>query len=1022
MDIQLAGTVGLMAGISVPGLHARFLRGLAASPRASAVRCAGASVSYEQLHERALGLAGAFAEVGARRVAVLADKEPAAYAGILGGLYAGAAVVPLRPDFPAVRTRRMLDASGATAIVVDEHGEALIPELLDDGADLDIFGPGYAAPMTALSRPRAVEPDDPAFILFTSGSTGRPKGVVVTHGATEHYFGLLDARYDFSPDDVFSQSFDLNFDCAVFDLFNAWGAGASLHTVPPHAYRDLAAFLNDRRVTVWFSTPGAIALTRRTSGLTPGSMPGLRWSLFAGEALQCRDAADWQRAAPNSTLENLYGPTELTVTVAAHRWSEQRSRTLAVNGIVPIGAVHAGHEHVLLDEDGHGPVEEGELCITGPQLSPGYLDPADETGRFIERRGRRWYRTGDRVRMVGDGELAYLGRADSQVQVHGLRVELAEVEHALRTGGLVRDVVVVGVPKDATTELVVFYTGAPARPVELAVRLRETLPETLVPRHYHHVEEFPVNANRKIDRAGLTQRALGLHARRAPTARGDLVHGLLDEAVAETPDAAAVRDAAGVWTYRELDEYSQAFARWLAGRDVRPGERLVVQLPTRRPQTAMLYGASRRGAVFVPINPAMKPFHMKSVIRSAEPRLLIVADSEAADLRELTDVPVYGFEEVWREVDALREPGARAEPVAAANPQDVAVLVYTSGSTAEPKGVIEPHAQITFAARAIQQVLGYRPDDVVFCRFPLSWDYGLYKVLLACLGRSEIVLAGEESDLALLRRMREVGATIVPVVPSLATMLTTLAAREDPGAGRAPVRLITNTGAALPASTTEALRQAFPGVHVVRQFGQTECKRITIMPPDEVDERPDSVGLPLPGTRVLILDESGRELPPGETGEIVAAGPHVMPGYWRAPELSARAFRRDPATGEPRLHTGDYGRLDADGYLYFEGRRDDMFKRKGIRMSTLEIEAAAMDVPGVRAAGAIPPDGARDLAICVETDLPAHTVLRELARRLEPAKVPAICHVVAEFPLTAHGKNSVAELARLVAAAEGARG
>ena len=996
----------MMKGMADIALHSRYQRGLALAPRGVAVRCADAAITYEELHERALRQAGAIVEAGARIVAVLADKEPAAYVGILAALYAGAAVVPLRPDFPTARTRRMLEDSGATALIVDEKGAGLVPER----AGVAVFGPGFTQPSAVLDEPATAAPGDAAFILFTSGSTGRPKGVTVTHGATAHYFSLLDARYDFNPDDVFSQTFDLNFDCAIFDLFNAWGVGATLQAIPRRAYLDLPTFLNARGVTVWFSTPGAIALSRRTSALASNAMPDLRWSLFAGEALQCRDAADWQRAASNSTLENLYGPTELTVTVAAHRWSEPRSRELSVNGVVPIGTVHAGHEHVLLDDEGQAVEDEGELCISGPQLSPGYLDPAEETGRFVQREGRRWYRTGDRVRRMDEGELAYLGRADAQVQVHGWRIELAEIEHALRTDTPVHDAVAVGVPKDGTTELVVFYTGERAiRPVELAARLRETLPETVVPRHFHYVEEFPLNANRKIDRASLAERARALHTTSA------FVHGLLDEAVAEVPEASAVRDALGVWTYREVDEHSHAFAAWLAEHGVEAGDRIVVQLPTRRPQTAMVYGSSRRGAVFVPINPAMKPFHLRSVINSAEPRLIITADAES--LRELTEIPVYSFEAVWHEVEKLRAEGARAKP-ATASPQDVAVLVYTSGSTAEPKGVIEPHTQITFAARAIQAVLRYQGDDVIFCRFPLSWDYGLYKMLLACLGRSEIVLAGEESDLALLRRMSEVGATIVPIVPSLAAMLTKLDAREDPLTGRAPVRLLTNTGAALPPSTTEALREAFPGARVVRQFGQTECKRITIMPPDEEEQRPGAVGLPLPGTSVLILDDQGNPLPPGEIGEIVAAGPHVMPGYWRSPELTGRAFRRDPESGETRLHTGDYGCLDEGGYLYFEGRRDDMFKRKGIRMSTLEIEAATMDIPGVRAAGAIPPDGERDLALCVETDLSAHTVLRELARRLEPAKVPAICHVMDEFPLTAHGKNATAELARLV---DGAR-
>jgi acyl-CoA synthetase (AMP-forming)/AMP-acid ligase II len=342
----------------------------------------------------------------------------------------------------------------------------------------------------------------------------------------------------------------------------------------------------------------------------------------------------------------------------------------------------------------------------------------------------------------------------------------------------------------------------------------------------------------------------------------------------------------------------------------------------------------------------------------------------------------------------------------------VATLIYTSGSTAAPKAVICPHSAVVFAAQALVDALGYRADDVVFCRFPMSWDYGLYKVLMTCIARCEIVLADRESDFTLLRRMRETGVTVVPIVPSLASMIVGLA-RRDTG-DRPPVRLFTNTGAALPAATAAALRELFPGARVVRQYGQTEAKRITVMPVREELERPGSVGRPLPGTQVLILDEEGRTLPPGETGEIVVTGPHVMSGYWRNPQATARSFRPDPHGRGLRLHTGDYGSLDADGYLYFQGRRDDMFKRKGFRMSTVEIESAALDIPGVRAAAALPPDDRHDLTLFVESDLSPRTVTRELMQRLETAKMPAECRVLSEFPLTPHGKNARRELAALL--------
>ncbi|MGC5364367.1 AMP-binding protein [Streptomyces sp. DT24] len=497
---------------------------------------------------------------------------------------------------------------------------------------------------------------------------------------------------------------------------------------------------------------------------------------------------------------------------------------------------------------------------------------------------------------------------------------------------------------------------------------------------------------------------------RTPHGDGGTVHSLLDEAVADAPDRLCLRDPDGELTYRRMDRLSHAFAAWLTERGVRRGDRLLVQLPSRRELVAMVYGASRAGVVLVPLNPAMKEYHLRSVVADAEPALVIAEGAATEVLERVADVPVHDLAGLWPGIEE-RAPSARVTSDGV-RPDDTAFLVYTSGSTAAPKAVICPHAQVVFASRAIQRVLRYRPDDVVFCRFPISWDYGLYKVLLACLGRSGLVLAGGESDLVLLSRMRETGATVVPIVPSLATMIGTLARRETQG--RAPVRMFTNTGAALPPHAVAALREAFPGVRVVRQFGQTECKRVTIMPPDEDGLRPHSVGLPLPGTSVLVLDAEGRSVPTGETGEIVAVGPHVMPGYWRRPELTDRTFRRDPETGALRLHTGDYGHLDEDGYLYFDGRRDDMFKRKGIRMSTVEIEAAAMDVPGVRNATALPPTDTRDLVLFAETELAPHTVLKELAERLEQAKVPALCRVLDELPLSLHGKNSRQLLAEMI--------
>ncbi|MEH0845487.1 amino acid adenylation domain-containing protein [Micromonospora sp. CPCC 205711] len=504
-------------------LPGRFLRGLALGPDRTALRVGAREVSYAALHELASRWAGALVAADGgppAAVGVLAGKSVEGYAGVLAALWAGATVVPLHPDFPAVRTRRMLSAAGVTAVVADPAGRAALDQLRAGGPALPVLGDGPAGdrhtipvhPGDALAAPRPVAPDAVAYTLFTSGSTGRPKGVPISHASVGHYFTLMDARYDFGPDDVFSQTFDLNFDCAMFDLFCAWGAGAAVHPVPAQAYRDLPAFVAERRMTVWFSTPSSIGLVRRMGGLGPGALPGLRWSLFAGEALRAADAEDWQGAADRSTLENIYGPTELTITVTGHRWSPATSPARCVNGLTPIGTVHAGHDHVLLDADGRESPTEGELCITGPQLTAGYLDPADDEGRFLDRDGRRWYRTGDRVRRLADGELVYLGRLDSQVQLQGWRVELAEVEHALRACAGVEDAVAVTRASDDGLELVVFYTGEVTPAAVLARQLRQLLPAGMLPRTYRHLDELPLNPNRKVDRGRLAREAAAVPA------------------------------------------------------------------------------------------------------------------------------------------------------------------------------------------------------------------------------------------------------------------------------------------------------------------------------------------------------------------------------------------------------------------------------------------------------------------------------------------------------------------------------
>ncbi|UED82944.1 amino acid adenylation domain-containing protein [Streptomyces profundus] len=494
-------------------LHHWFLAGLDHAPDAVALRVGATAVTYRELHRRALALAGtllAGAATGPRRVGVLAERDVDGYAGVLAAGYTGAAVVPLNTAFPAARTRTMIEAAGLDALLVDAAGRRQLPALKGALAGVRIVDEAQGPP---LERPRTPGPDETAYILFTSGSTGRPKGVPVRHRNVDAYLRYVHERYAFTQDDVFSQTFDLTFDLAMFDLFTAWGAGGTLVSMPARAFVTVPDFVARNGVTVWFSSPSVISLLRRVRALAPGALAGLRLSLFCGEPLLRGDAADWRAAAPSSRLENLYGPTELTISCTVHRWDDATSPERCVNDMVPIGAPHPGLRVLLADPEGRPADSTGELCVTGDQMFPGYLDPADDEGRFLTVDGVRWYRTGDLVRRLPDGELAYLGRRDHQVKINGVRVELAEVESGLRRLRGITDAVAVVVEG----ELFAFYLGQPRPAPELMEELGAFFPRALIPLGYRHLAEFPLNANRKTDRPALAAEAARLRGgRRQP--------------------------------------------------------------------------------------------------------------------------------------------------------------------------------------------------------------------------------------------------------------------------------------------------------------------------------------------------------------------------------------------------------------------------------------------------------------------------------------------------------------------------
>jgi amino acid adenylation domain-containing protein len=395
-------------------------------------------------------------------------------------------------------------------ILTPDIDSVAIPEgaAYSNRADLSRFAPLADLP--------AVAEDDVAYLLFTSGSTGVPKGVPVTHRNVLHFLDYASNRYGITTDDRFSQTFDQTFDLSVFDLFAAWENGACVCAMQPLDLLTPARFVARQNVTVWFSVPSIAALMRKKNLLKPGVFPTLRWSLFCGEPLPRASAEAWQAAAPRSIVENLYGPTELTIACFVHRWDPQRSPALCVNDIVPIGRPFDGLTAIILDETLHkvGEGEAGELCVTGPQTVPGYWNAPEKTAEqfvSLDLNGgttARFYRTGDRVRRLPDGDYVYLGRTDHQVKVLGHRVELSEVEAALTRNEGVAQAVALGWPvHDGSAEgVVAFVAGTRVDPQRLTSAVRQVLPDYMTPRAVIVLDALPLNPNGKVDRNVLRQR------------------------------------------------------------------------------------------------------------------------------------------------------------------------------------------------------------------------------------------------------------------------------------------------------------------------------------------------------------------------------------------------------------------------------------------------------------------------------------------------------------------------------------
>ena len=494
------------------------------------------NLSYRELRDRAADIAKTILDHEDDLfplVAVFASRSATAYASVLGILGAAKGYVPLNPRFPVDRTRKMLMLSGCRVLVAGAEAQGQLPRILPeidrsltvilpdcgDAADLRAAFPNHRFVSSrqmsqgeGFAFDTEVDSSTIAYLLFTSGSTGEPKGVPIHQSNVRPYIEYISDCYGVNERDRFSQQFDLTFDLSVHDMFVCWERGACLFCVPEKSVMLPAKFIRDHELTMWFSVPSAAALLSKMHLLQPRCFPSLRYSLFCGEPLPASHAQQWQEAAPNSIVENLYGPTETTIAISHYRWDPAKSPHECLNGIVPIGRVFPGQQACVVDRERNEVSDTGELCLAGSQVTNGYWNNPENTRRqFVRFPGTgetSWYRTGDLVRQEENGCLYYLGRIDQQVKVRGYRVELQEIETVVRKASGAEQVVAVPWPiADGSADGVVAFLCSCSSLDELNIlnRCRETLPSYMVPRSIYRVDEMPLNGNGKIDRKKLVK-------------------------------------------------------------------------------------------------------------------------------------------------------------------------------------------------------------------------------------------------------------------------------------------------------------------------------------------------------------------------------------------------------------------------------------------------------------------------------------------------------------------------------------
>lgn len=488
-----------------------------------------------------------------------------------------------------------------------------------------------------------------------------------------------------------------------------------------------------------------------------------------------------------------------------------------------------------------------------------------------------------------------------------------------------------------------------------------------------------------------------------------LHHGL--ERSATLGNKTAIIDGSRSLSYAAFRRQMEAVAGQLAAAGLQRGSRVCILLPKCLEECVAIYATSRADCVFVPINSQLKAAQITHILTDCGAEALITR----TDQLERVEASAHALRGL-KTVILVDQPdhGAASAPPPCAIGEDLAAILYTSGSTGSPKGVMVSHRNLLAGSRIVRRYLGIGPEERILSLLPFSFDYGLNQLITAVDEGAVLVLLNFRFGDEIVRAIETHEITGLAGVPTIWAILT----RASPLFSRkrlSSLRYVTNSGGAVPSATVRRLRDLQPDVQVFLMYGLTEAFRSTYLPPSEVDTRPQSIGKAIPECEVFAVTADGRRAGPGETGILVHRGPTVSLGYWNRPDDTARVLRPHPFRsaaegGETVCYSGDLVTLDADGFFYFVGRNDAMIKSAGHRISPTDVEEVLMASGQLRQVAVIGlPDawtGQKVHAVGVAANgaVDAGALLARAGASLPSYMVPADLEIVDSLPTTPNGK------------------